>query len=155
MLFTYQVTPNISLATLNPKLAKEHFELVDSNREFFGEWFGWVDNMKSKQDSLNFIQSRIIKDSSSQSSIFHILYASKLVGQVGFVGIEVGGTNGEIGYWLDSNHNGKGIMIQCVKTIMRYGFEDLGLNRIVIKAHVDNVRSQAVAKKLGFTLEKV
>jgi ribosomal-protein-serine acetyltransferase len=154
MLFTYQIRPDISLATLNSKLAKEHFELIDSNREFFGEWFGWVDNMNCEQDSLNFI-NQILKDSSKQSNIFHILYQSKLVGQISLFGIKDNGTNGEIGYWLDQNYNGRGIMNQSIQAILKYGFEDLNLNRIVIGTHVDNLKSQAVAQKLGFTFEGI
>jgi ribosomal-protein-serine acetyltransferase len=60
-----------------------------------------------------------------------------------------------IGYWLVSEYEGKGIMTRACEVLIDYGFDELGLNRIVIRASTDNVRSQAVPLRLGFTREGV
>nr|WP_246013825.1 GNAT family protein [Companilactobacillus suantsaicola] len=44
-------------------------------------------------------------------------------------------------------------MTQAVKCMANLGFEDYGLNRVIIQAAVDNKASNAVAKKAGFILE--
>ncbi len=60
-----------------------------------------------------------------------------------------------IGYWLGGEYEGKGIMTRACTALIDYGFGELGLNRIVIRASTENTRSQAVPLRLGFTREGV
>lgn len=60
-----------------------------------------------------------------------------------------------MGYWLDKEHGGKGIMRKCVKVLIDYGFNSLKLHRIEIRCVTNNIRSQNVAESLGFQKEGV
>ncbi|MET3196134.1 GNAT family protein [Gottfriedia sp. OAE603] len=44
----------------------------------------------------------------------------------------------------------EGIMIKALNTLIQYGFEELGLNRIQIKVAVENKKSRALPERLGF-----
>jgi ribosomal-protein-serine acetyltransferase len=59
----------------------------------------------------------------------------------------------EIGYWIDKDHEGKGIMTESVKALINYGFNELNLHRIQIKCDARNVRSKRIPERLGFKLE--
>lgn len=58
-----------------------------------------------------------------------------------------------IGYWMGERHAGKGIMVEAVKLVCRYGFSGLGLHRIEAACIPDNNRSVRVLEKAGFQRE--
>jgi ribosomal-protein-serine acetyltransferase len=61
----------------------------------------------------------------------------------------------EIGYWLAAEAVGKGLATQAARAALDYLFRELKLNRVEILCAVDNERSQAIPKRLGFTQEGV
>jgi ribosomal-protein-serine acetyltransferase len=46
-------------------------------------------------------------------------------------------------------------MVRCVQELLYYAFEHLKVNRIQIKVAVDNLKSNRIPQKLGFTFEGV
>ncbi len=60
---------------------------------------------------------------------------------------------GEVGYWVRTDETGSGICTEAVARILRFGFEELRMHRIVVRIGVGNHPSERVAKKLGFRLE--
>jgi ribosomal-protein-alanine N-acetyltransferase len=59
----------------------------------------------------------------------------------------------EIGYELNRTAWGQGIMSEVLRTVISYGFKELGLNRIEATPLAKNSRSNNVLVKLGFTHE--
>jgi [ribosomal protein S5]-alanine N-acetyltransferase len=59
----------------------------------------------------------------------------------------------EIGYELARSRWGLGIGSEAVAEVIRFGFEQLGLNRIEAATIADNVESVGLLVKLGFKLE--
>jgi len=59
----------------------------------------------------------------------------------------------ELGYSLARHFWEKGIMTEAGREVIRYGFEELGLELISIAINPNNERSRGVARKLGFKLE--
>ncbi len=57
-----------------------------------------------------------------------------------------------VGYWLVSPYQGRGLMAEAVTTMVKQAF-DMGFNRLEIRCRPDNKRSQAVARRCGFTYE--
>jgi RimJ/RimL family protein N-acetyltransferase len=62
---------------------------------------------------------------------------------------------GEIGYWLGTAHHGQGIATRCVREVIRFGFETIGLRSVEIRCAITNARSRAVAARLGFTFDAI
>ena len=56
----------------------------------------------------------------------------------------------ELGYWLSPAHQRKGIMTEAVQAIVRYGFETIGLHKIMVTCIADNVASRRVIEKASF-----
>ena len=61
----------------------------------------------------------------------------------------------EIGYLLHPDYWGQGIVREAGRAMLKVGFELLGLDKIILICYDYNKQSQAVARKLGFTLETV
>jgi len=59
----------------------------------------------------------------------------------------------EIGFWLLSDHWGKGIMLEAIPLICKYGFEELGLHRIEGIVETKNSNCKKAMAKLNFSHE--
>jgi RimJ/RimL family protein N-acetyltransferase len=61
----------------------------------------------------------------------------------------------EIGYWLRASHTGRGLMSEAVSTVMAFARDTLHMQRIEIRTDSNNVKSRAVAVRLGYQLEGI
>lgn len=61
----------------------------------------------------------------------------------------------EVGYWVAAPERGRGVATRGVALIARWGFQTLGLARIGLIVDTDNLASQRVAERAGFTREGV
>lgn len=61
----------------------------------------------------------------------------------------------EIGYWIDTRQSGKGYMTEAVEGITNFAFTDLQAARVEIRCDTENIKSRAVAERLGFELEGI
>lgn len=81
---------------------------------------------------------------------------SRLIGSCGFYKWEKDPhRKAEIGYDLAPAHWGEGVMSEALQAIIRYGFEEMDLNRITLLALSYNERSIKLAERLGFVKEGV
>jgi RimJ/RimL family protein N-acetyltransferase len=77
----------------------------------------------------------------------------QLVGYVNLHGISARIRSGEVGYWVRTSQAGKGIATTATALIVLFGFKELKLHKIVLRAAVDNPASWQIAEKLGFVCE--
>ena len=59
----------------------------------------------------------------------------------------------ELGYYLSRDQWGRGLTTEAVRAVLRYGFENMELNRIHATAHPENVASIRVLEKVGMRRE--
>ena len=62
---------------------------------------------------------------------------------------------GHVGYWLAPEARGRGLTTAALAALSRWGFDELGLGRVELVTDPDNIASQRVAEKAGFTREGV
>ena len=60
-----------------------------------------------------------------------------------------------VGYWLCAEARGRGTATVAVRLIARWAFDALGVQRLELTTAPDNVASQRVAERVGFTREGV
>ncbi len=153
MNFEIKINDKLSLKIPALEDAENIFNVIDKDREHLRNWLPWVDKTISVQDTINNITERIEKFNKKEAAAFCAYYENKWIASVGFISLDNIDKEGEIGYWLSSDFEGKGLMTECVKALIKYGFKELNLHRIVIKCNSENIRSAAIPKRLGFTLE--
>lgn len=78
---------------------------------------------------------------------------NKMIGTCGFTRFFFADNGAEIGYVLNPDYQGKGIATEVVGRIIRYGFENLALERIEGKFMIDNTASRRVMEKNGMIFE--
>jgi len=155
ILFNLKVNENISLKLLEKKDAKELFDVVDDSRSYLREWLPWVDNMKREIDYEPIIEMWLKQFSSYNGFQAGILYNGKLVGMVGFHGIDWTNSKTSIGYWLSDKYQGNGIITEAVKSLVNIAFTEYRLNRVEIQCGVNNEKSKGVPERLGFKQEGI
>jgi len=79
----------------------------------------------------------------------------KLIGTCGYYDWIKTTRRAEIGYDLDPAYWGQGIMTEALRAVLKYGFEEMKLNRIQATIDSKNIRSMRLARRLGFKKEGV
>ena len=59
----------------------------------------------------------------------------------------------EIGYYLAAAAEGHGYAREALGEVVRFGFETVGSQRLLVRCYADNARGQAVARAIGFQPE--
>ena len=79
----------------------------------------------------------------------------ELIGTCGYYYWNKTSRRADIGYDLDPAHWGEGIMTEALSAALRYGFEEMGLNRVQAVIDSENVKSIKLVERLGFKKEGV
>ena len=60
----------------------------------------------------------------------------------------------ELGYWIGKPFWGQGLIPEASREMLRYAFEDMGMNRIWCGYYDGNEKSRRVQQKLGFVYQR-
>jgi ribosomal-protein-serine acetyltransferase len=142
------------LRSLEESDAQELYALIDRNRAHLARWMQWAGE-QTLERTREFIRSADEQISGNDGFQSAIVAEQRIVGVVGFHGIDWLNRAAGLGYWLDEAHQGRGIMAPAVGVLVGHAFEHWHLNRLEIRADVENDRSRALAERLGFRLEGV
>ena len=135
--------------------AEDFFDIIEKNREYLRKYLPWLDSSRDLKRVEDSIIGSLREFKQSGTPRFSILFDNKIVGVIAFHPIDSFHKNASIGYWIDQDYSGKGLISKCAKVVVKFGFENLDLNRIFIRCHPDNIASQRIAEKLNFQLEGV
>lgn len=154
-MFSYDLGEGAELRILEMRHASAFLAFVEENRDYLGEWLGWAYSVNTLEAAQNFIKRGITRFAEDGLPWAGIWLDNHLVGGILFFPIEAPIRATEIGYWLGKNATGRGLMTKAVRAMLDFVFHDLHLNRVGLIAEVTNVRSQAVAERLGFGFEGI
>lgn len=154
MNFYFQLPINDKLSLVQPTIAMATtlFDLVDSDREHIRRFLDFVDTTKEANDEVNYINMKLSGYVKGTDRLFLIAYEGELVGSIDLHSIDSRNKKAEIGYWVHSSQIKKGIATKSVQKVCQIAFEEMGLNKLTIFADTENIGSNAVALKSGFSL---
>lgn len=146
------VDDDIILRAVSEEEAAALFGLIAANRPYLGEFLPWVASTKAVEDSRSFI--RTIKEHRENGTEygFGMYFGGVLAGHISLMHI-ADSKSPEIGYWIAEEFSGKGITTRAAQAVTKLAIEAIGADHIVIKARVDNIASNAIPPKLGYTLQ--
>ena len=85
---------------------------------------------------------------------FAVTYEDRFVGQVSVSGIVRGAfDSGTLGYWVDREVAGRGVVPTAVALVVDHLFDVAGLHRVEANVRPENAPSLRVVDKLGFRCE--
>lgn len=154
-IFILHIDEEMQLRMLSARDANALFSLTNASREYLQKWLPWLDNIKSEEDTLEFIKSTFYTYNNRQAITAGIFLYEELVGVISFQSLDFTHNIGTIGYWLGEKYQGRGVMTKAVEHLVTYGFENLQLNRIEIRVATRNESSIAIPKRLQFKNEGI
>ncbi len=143
------------LRLLEHRHATAFLGFVTANRAHLSVWLGWGETVQTLEDAERFIARGRQWFHDDALPWVGVWLDDALGGGALFFPLEATTKATEIGFWLGAGAEGKGLMSKTVRALLGYVFDDLGLNRVVLRADVGNLRSQAMAERLGFQREDV
>lgn len=152
---TIQINDSLVLESNHLSHAEENYALINSNRAYLKQWLTWVDKIQTLEDSKNYIIASIKKTEQQTDYGFVIKYNGSIVGRMGLHFIDAVNKTGTIGYWIAESFQGKGLITECCKSLINFGFTKLNLRRIEIKCATQNLKSKAIPEKLNFKQEEI
>jgi ribosomal-protein-alanine N-acetyltransferase len=79
---------------------------------------------------------------------------ARFIGKIALNGIMRGAMYGAyLGYWMDVDHQGKGMVTEAIAAVLDFAFGPAGLHRVQAAIMPRNGRSLRVVEKLGFRRE--
>lgn len=152
-IFSYPIDGKIHLRLHQVHHAPIQYELTRENLPELKKWFWWTREHSMEREQ-NHTREMLKKYAEGTGIMVGIWEENALIGNAG-VQIDTAKRKAEIGYWLDKNVRGRGIMTGTVKALMHYAFDIRGLERFCLRAASENQASQAVAERLGLKQEAV
>ncbi|VVN05497.1 Diaminopimelate decarboxylase [Pseudomonas fluorescens] len=147
------VNDDISLTQAMPRFADKIYPIIDRNRQSFSEvmhWPRYSTSLKSVQDFL--LQSQL-EHQKGVSKTYVIQFRGEPCGMLSFHEIDSSNKTAYIGYWLDPDCRGCGIITQALQALISHFADGGDVHRFVIKVSVHNGPSNRVAQRCGFILE--
>ena len=141
------------LRILEPGDAADLFALVDRNRARLGRYLPWVDTTQAVPDVAAFLASAAAQHGSGLGFHAAIAVSGRVAGCAGMHPIDTAHSSVALGYWIDQDSQGQGLVTRATSELVRICFRDYRLHRVEIRCAVDNHRSCAVPKRLGFRQE--
>lgn len=145
----------IDLERITPDRAEDALDAILESEEILTEAFGKPPfQLTLDEIRPHYVNVNNLWDSDSAYIFFIVDKKSrKILGVIGLNRVLRLYQKANLFYWVRTNNQGKGIAFKAAKHIVRFGFNELGLQRIEIAAKTDNYASLRVMEKLGATRE--
>lgn len=147
-----RVDSEITLRSPGITDAEGLFALIDSNRDHLGRWLPTLVAVQTIDQERGWLQDRI--DGQGAEKPLLIVVDQQIVGVIG-AEIQEQNSAAQVGYWLAEGQQGRGITTRSCAAMVDELLRAQGMNRVVIRASVDNTRSRAIPERLGFIHEGV
>jgi ribosomal-protein-alanine N-acetyltransferase len=107
------------------------------------------------KEAKNFIKKANldIKNRSAYEFGIELKENKNLIGTINLSDINKKNKNAGVGIWLIKEYWGKGLSTEALNLILRFGFKDLGLEKIQARVLHKNTRAQKLLRRAGFKLE--
>lgn len=147
------INDTLKLHSVNDPFIEPLYELVERNKDYLQQAMEWPKSVTSSHDIRRTVQGNYQLHHRGYAKMFMILRHDAVCGVISFNQIEPTNKAAYIGYWLDEEHQGKGIMSLALQALIHHYAQRQEIRRFVIKCRVDNLESNQVAQRNGFLLE--
>jgi ribosomal-protein-serine acetyltransferase len=149
------VDNELELAFPTEDSIEDGYSVIMANYDHLRPWSHWLKDDFSLERAREFYKRNVQKFESGEQIHLRMIFKGKNVGGIDLFHIDSHHHSAEIGYWLAKDQTGQGIVTRSVIRLLEHAYDELKLNRVVIKCVPDNLKSRAIPEKLGFVQEGV
>ena len=135
---------------ITPDLAREMYDVFISDVQN-ARYFMPHGNYKSADEV--FASYSVRGQNSAGAMMYGIFRAGRLIGEVGFISINLRDNTADLGYWLRPDARGAGVIGKCLRALEAVGFAHLDV--LYITCDVENAASRNVAVRAGYKLDGI
>ncbi|REE94538.1 RimJ/RimL family protein N-acetyltransferase [Paenibacillus taihuensis] len=131
------------------------FEAVNASLDELKPWMKWAQNELSEYDAELGMRESHIKFLSREKLRFLVFLRStgQFVAATSLHSIDWEVRKFEIGYWIDTRLSGNGYMLEAVRGLCEFAFNQLNARRLEIRCDTTNSKSIKIPERLQFELE--
>ena len=144
----------VDLVLRGPDTVVEMHRLTVRNLDRLRRWEAWAHGELTEEGTRAYTQMVLRDWAEGRSVPCAISVDGALVGSIG-ASLDAYSGVAQLGYWVDLDYEGRGVVTGAARAMLSYLFSVREVERVEIRCAVDNVRSRAVAERLGFTQEGV
>lgn len=148
-------TERLVLRCWEPRDAPRLSTAIEESTEHLRPWMPWMsEEPRDLDDRVEFLRRVRARFDRSEEYVY-ALFDSGERQVLGGAGLHdrLGEDALEIGYWVHAARLGEGLATEAASALTRVAFEALSVERVEVHCDPRNVRSAAVPKKLGFSLD--
>lgn len=157
-MFRHALADDVALVLRTPAIAEQYHALIVANLERLARWEPWAASEPTLEGTRGSVQAagRAWLEGSALPMAIAVRVGGgwHLVGSVG-LRVDRQRRTADIGFWIDGSYEGRGLVTRAVAAVLDEAFGRLGLEKVTLHAEVANVRSRALARRLGFVEEGV
>jgi ribosomal-protein-serine acetyltransferase len=143
------------LRPLEPWQAEEFLAHMDRARANTDPWIPWASRSTDLTSARDTLQAYADKQAADSGRVYGIWLDGTLVGGAMFPHFEPARGACEIGVWCEPAGQGRGLITAAVRRLIDYALVERGLHRVEWTNSTGNLRSRAVAQRVGMHLDGV
>lgn len=144
--------------TLRPWLEEDAAEVARCcSDEEIAYWLDMVPQPYTEDDARAYIAGSLQgwRDGSSATFANTEAQSGALLGSIGVRLVPPGDETGDVGYWTRAEARGRGVTTRALVLVSRWAIALPQVERLQLRADLQNVASQRVAEKAGYVREGV
>ncbi|HEY5442137.1 MAG TPA: GNAT family N-acetyltransferase [Candidatus Saccharimonadales bacterium] len=112
--------------------------------------FQHLDEADSTLAAVEAATRKTVQDMQNGTDLQYVVMANeRIVGRVGFAGIDHKRGAGRLGYWVGEASQGHGYAHSAAQRLVRFAFEEMELEKVLVRIDARNEKSEQVARGLG------
>jgi ribosomal-protein-serine acetyltransferase len=143
----------VTMRPMRPQDSDGLHRALEQDRAHIGRWLPFAE--QTSEATVAHVRRTVRALEAGAGLGMVLIERGRLIGAVSFVepSREHGST--QIGYWLASDAQGRGIMTRAVGAMVKEAFGPWGFRRVEIRVAADNARSRGIPERLGFRQEGI
>lgn len=129
--------------------------LIHASLPDLEEWLPWTHPPPTQEESERFACQTYAQFMEREKFGFLVTAGETPIGVIGLQSIHWSVPLMAIGYWRGSAYAGQGYFTEALRGIIKFAFEELNAERLVIRCDSLNHRSARLAERGGFTAESI
>jgi ribosomal-protein-serine acetyltransferase len=155
VVFAHSLGDGAELAMLEPWHAEEFLAAVERSREYLSAAIPAAHDVHTLDDARSYLRRFADGHAEDTRHLVGIWLDGTLVGLTMLFDFDAAKGTCEMGVWLAPEAQGRGLVTRACRYVLDWAIGERGMKRVQWTNSPANVRSSAVARRLGLTYEGV